>query len=69
MKVKNGKAPSEDEIKSQLYKYVGEMFHVLYGCEIWALKQRTVRKLKTAEMKFMRCTAGYSLLNLRKMIF
>jgi hypothetical protein len=27
------------------------------------LKQRDVRRLKTAEMKFMRCKAGHSLLS------
>jgi hypothetical protein len=30
---------------------------------MWTLKQRDVRKLKTAEMKFIRHTAGYSLLD------
>jgi hypothetical protein len=34
----------------------------LYGCEIWKLKLRDIRRLKTAD-KFMRCTAGYSLLD------
>jgi hypothetical protein len=35
------------------------------GCEIWTLEQRDVRRLKTAEMKFMD-TAGYSLLDDRR---
>jgi hypothetical protein len=34
----------------------------LYGCEIWLLPQRVIRSPKTAEMKFMRRTAEYSLL-------
>jgi hypothetical protein len=34
---------------------------LLYGCEIWTLKQGDIRRLKTAEMKFMRHTATYSL--------
>jgi len=38
----------------------------LYGCEIWILKQKDVRRLKTAEMKFMRRTAEYSLLDHRR---
>jgi hypothetical protein len=36
---------------------------LLYGCEIWTLKQRDIRRLKTAEMEFMRCTTGYSSLD------
>jgi hypothetical protein len=39
---------------------------LLCGCEIWTLKQRDVRRLKAAEIKFMRCTAGYSLLDQRR---
>jgi hypothetical protein len=30
------------------------------------LKQREIRRLKTAEMKFMRCTVGYNLLDPRR---
>jgi hypothetical protein len=30
------------------------------------MKRRDIRRLKTAEMKFMRRTAGYSLLNDRR---
>jgi hypothetical protein len=26
---------------------------LLYGCEIWLLKQRDIRRLRTAEMTFM----------------
>jgi hypothetical protein len=39
---------------------------ILYGCKIWTLKQRDVRRLKTEEMKFMRNTAGYRLLEHRR---
>jgi len=39
---------------------------LLYGCEIWTLKQRDIRRLKTAEKKFMRRTAGYNLLDHRR---
>jgi hypothetical protein len=39
---------------------------LLYGCEIWTFKQRDKRKLKTAEVKFIRSTAGYSLLDCRR---
>jgi len=35
-------------------------------CEICTLKQRDIRRLKTAEMKFTRRTAGYSLLDHRR---
>jgi hypothetical protein len=38
---------------------------LLYGCEIWTLIKRAIRRLKTAEMKFVRPTAGYSLLDHR----
>jgi hypothetical protein len=33
---------------------------------VWTLKRRDIRRLKTAEIKFMRCTAGYSLLDHRR---
>jgi hypothetical protein len=36
---------------------------LLYGFEIWTLKQRDVRRLKTVEMKLMRLRAGYTLLD------
>jgi hypothetical protein len=35
----------------------------LYGCETWTFKQR---RLKTAEMKFMRPTEGYNKLGRRR---
>jgi uncharacterized protein YdcH (DUF465 family) len=38
---------------------------LLYGCEIWILKQRDISGLKTAEMKFMRRRAEYNLLDHR----
>jgi len=38
-----------------------------YSCNnIWTLKQRDVRRLKTAEMEFKRRTAGYSSLYHRR---
>jgi hypothetical protein len=36
---------------------------LVYGCGIWPLKQRHIRRLKAAEMKFMRRTAEYSSLD------
>jgi hypothetical protein len=39
---------------------------LLYGCEIWILKQRDMRRLKKAEMKCMKPTAGYRLLDHRR---
>jgi len=35
-------------------------------CEICTLKQRDIRRLKTAEMKFTRRTSEYSLLDHRR---
>jgi hypothetical protein len=39
---------------------------LLYGCEIWASKQRNIKMLKTAELKFMRRTTEYNLLEKRR---
>jgi hypothetical protein len=39
---------------------------LLYGCEVWTLKQRYVRRLKTVEIIFMRRRAGYNLLDHRR---
>jgi len=37
--------------------------------KIWTLKQKDIRRLKTAEMmKFIRRTAGYSLLDHRRLL-
>jgi hypothetical protein len=35
---------------------------LLRGCEIWTLRQRIIRRLKAAQMKFMRPKAGFNLL-------
>jgi len=32
---------------------------LLHGCETWTIKARDVRRITTAEMKYMRRTAGY----------
>jgi hypothetical protein len=32
---------------------------LLYGNETWAIKARDARRIKAAEMKYMRRTAGY----------
>jgi hypothetical protein len=39
---------------------------LLYGCEVWTLEGIGVKKLKTAEMNFIRYTAGYNLLDHRR---
>jgi hypothetical protein len=39
---------------------------VLCGFEIWKLRRSSIRRLKTAELRFMSCTAGYSLLDHRR---
>jgi hypothetical protein len=39
---------------------------LLCGCEIWSLKQRHIRRITTAEMKFVRNVAGYILLDHRR---
>jgi hypothetical protein len=36
---------------------------LLYGSEIWTVKQCDKNRLRTAEMKYLRQTAGYTLLN------
>lgn len=36
---------------------------LLYGSEIWVLKQRDISRLRAAEMKYLRRTAGYTLLD------
>jgi hypothetical protein len=36
-----------------------------YGCEIRTLKQRDIRRLKEAKMKFIRCKARHNLLGYR----
>ncbi|KAJ4428270.1 hypothetical protein ANN_24287 [Periplaneta americana] len=36
---------------------------LLYGREIWVLKQRDISRLRAAEMKYLRRTAGYTLLD------
>jgi hypothetical protein len=33
---------------------------LLYGCETWALNRSDNRKIKTAEMRFLRHVAGYT---------
>jgi predicted esterase YcpF (UPF0227 family) len=38
---------------------------LLYGCEIWTLKQRDIKRLKMTEVKSMRRTAAYSLFDHR----
>jgi hypothetical protein len=53
--------------KSQLKVYnVLANPSLLYGCELLTLKQRDIRRLKAAGMKFIRGTAGYSLLDHRR---
>jgi hypothetical protein len=39
---------------------------LLCGCEILTLKQMALRRLKTAEMKFMTCAEGCNLLYHRR---
>jgi len=36
---------------------------LLYGSEVWTSKQKDERILNIAEMKFLRCITGYSLLD------
>ncbi|KAJ4427524.1 hypothetical protein ANN_25172 [Periplaneta americana] len=36
---------------------------LLYGSEIWVLKQRDISRLRADEMKYLRRTAGYTLLH------
>jgi hypothetical protein len=39
---------------------------LLCGCEIWTLKPRNIRRIKKTEMKFLRRTAEYRLLDSRR---
>jgi hypothetical protein len=39
---------------------------LLYGCEIWTLEQDDIIRLKTAEMKSVRRTVRYTLLDRRR---
>jgi hypothetical protein len=50
-------------IYAEVYNILG-IPSLLYGREIWALKEKDIRP-RTAEMKFMRGAAGYSLLEYR----
>jgi len=46
--------------------YIFAITSVLYGCRVWILKQRDIKRLKTGEMIFMRWTEEYSLLEQRR---
>jgi hypothetical protein len=46
----------------QLYKTLA-LPTLLYGSEIWTIKQCDKNRLRTAEMKYLRRTAGYTLFN------
>ncbi|XP_067138864.1 uncharacterized protein [Centruroides vittatus] len=39
---------------------------LLYGSKIWVLKKKDIKRLQAAEMRFMRRTAGYTLLDHRR---
>jgi hypothetical protein len=39
---------------------------LIYGSEIWTLTQQDKSRLKASEMKFLRRTAGYTLLDHKK---
>jgi hypothetical protein len=46
----------------KLYKTLA-LSSLLYGSEIWTIKQCDKNRLPTAEMKYLLRTAGYTLLN------
>jgi hypothetical protein len=48
-----------------LYKTLA-LATLLYGSEIWTLKQCDKNRLRTAEMKYLRRTAGYTLLDFKR---
>jgi hypothetical protein len=59
--------PNLIQRQSLLKKYnIFAIPSLLYGCEKWSLKHRDIRRLRTAEMKFMRLIEGYSLLDHRR---
>jgi len=37
-----------------------------YGCEVWAIRKNDKQRITTAEMRFMRRSAGYTLLNKKR---
>jgi ABC-type ATPase involved in cell division len=39
---------------------------LLYGSETWTVKARDVRRIRAAEMKYMRITAGYTWTDYKK---
>jgi hypothetical protein len=41
------------------------VFKIYNGHEIWTLKQKIIRKIKTAKMEFIVHTTGHSLLDQR----
>jgi hypothetical protein len=45
-----------------MYKTLA-LLTLLYGSEIWTVKQCDKNRLRTAEMKYLRRTAGYTLLD------
>jgi hypothetical protein len=47
-------------------EYISLTSPLLYGCENWTLKQMDIRRLKAAEMKFMKPGAGHSILKDRR---
>jgi hypothetical protein len=56
--------PNLVQRQSQLKAYnILAVPSLLYGCEVWALKQRDIKRLKTTEKKFTIHTAVYSSLN------
>jgi hypothetical protein len=47
-------------IKSFILMYTLARSMLTYGSEAWTVRKRDEQRLTTAEMKFMRRTAGYS---------
>jgi hypothetical protein len=62
--LRNSVCQLQREFSNHVYKL--SVPSLSYGSEVWTLKQRDIRRLKTAEIIFMRTTAGYSLLDHRR---
>jgi hypothetical protein len=52
--------------RQSLVKHILVLRTLSHACEVWALKKSDVRKPMTAEIKFMRRTSGYGLLEHRR---
>jgi hypothetical protein len=59
--IDNAFRPKQTLKKSRIQLYTTLAFPILlYGCENWTNKARDATRIASAEMKYMRITAGYA---------